>query len=114
MPLIVIVHVPDHTTADALIESITYHHDDHGQVVGIFDFPNRAELKCTGSCTRKGSGAWSRDPRGFMKCSICGSRPRRMRRSLLGALFDFLGVNQYPKAPAAFRTPEGYGTDRGQ
>jgi hypothetical protein len=109
MSHIAIIHIPDHTTGDIIDQAHTLEQIYGARVVGIFEFPNRSELKCTGSCTRKGSGAWSRHQKGYMKCSICGSRNRRMRHWLTGALFDWLGANLYPQAPALFRTPEGYG-----
>lgn len=77
-------------------------------MVGIFEYPTRKNIGCTG-CLRKGTEAWVRDPGGFMKCGVCGKRNKRIRQFLTNALFDFLGANLYPEAPAAFRTPEGYG-----
>jgi hypothetical protein len=109
VPYIAIIHVPDHTTDPRTIAAeIEVNAGAH--VVGIFDYPNRKDLTCTGNCVRKGSGAWRRDPRGFMKCSICGARNRNLRRWLINGLFDWLGSNLLgDEAPAAFRTPEGYG-----
>jgi hypothetical protein len=115
MPFIAIVHIPDDHTAESIIGQAHTMEQIYGaRVVGLFDFPNRAELKCSGNCVRKGTGAWGRNRRGFMECTICGSRNRKMRHWLMGALFDYLGANLYPNAPAAFRTPEGYGLPRGQ
>ena len=107
MPFIAIIHVPDHTADAIRTVPLPAGHT----LVGIFDYPHyRKDLKCGGTCTVKNTGAWRRDPRGFMKCSICGSRNRNLRRWLIGALFDWLGSNQLgDEAPAAFRTPEGYG-----
>lgn len=107
MGLLAIIHIPDHTTADDITDQQHTLEQIYGsRLVAIFEYPNRRELKCAGNCTRKGSGAWSRDRRGFMKCSICGSRNRKLRQWLVSALFDFLGTNLYENAPAAFRTPD--------
>lgn len=113
MGLLAIIHVPDHTTPDDIVSQRHTLEQIYGsQLVGIFNYPTRRELKCSGSCVRKGSGAWSRDRRGFMKCSICGSRNRKLRQWVIGALFDFLGANLYKQAPGAFCTPDGYGESR--
>lgn len=108
MPFLALIHIPDHTIPPATIAA-EIEVRAGARVVGIFDYPNRSELKCSGTCTVKHTGAWVRDPRGFMKCQICGYRSKRLRRWLINALFDFLGANLYPEAPAAFRTPDGYG-----
>jgi hypothetical protein len=106
MARIAIIHLSDHTADDIRDANLPPGHT----LVGLFDYPRRIELKCTGTCVRKGSGAWSRDPRGFIKCSVCGSRNRKMRSWLIGHLFDLLGANLInDSAPAAFKTPEGYG-----
>jgi hypothetical protein len=114
MPLIAIVHITTDHTADVIDQVHTLEQIYGSRVVGIFDYPARSELKCNGSCVRKGSGAWGRDPRGFMRCSVCGSRNRKVRQWFIRHIFDLLGANLYPEAPAAFRTPEGYGPVRGQ
>lgn len=108
MALLAIIHLPDHTADDVEFVPAELF---QGRIVGIFDFPNRSQLKCPGTCVRKGSGAWSREHiGGWMKCSICGSRAKKMRQWLIGSLFDLLGANlMNDQAPAAFRTPEGYG-----
>lgn len=115
MARIALVYFGDHTPG-ASIDPATvseYIEQDLQQsgarLVGLFDFPNRVDLQCRGTCVVKHTGAWVRDPRGFMKCDICGSRSHRLRRWLIGHLFDLLGANLYSKAPAAFRTPDGYG-----
>lgn len=107
MPFIAIIHVPDGPHHP---DSLEYWALPEGyRLVGVFDYPNRVELKCTGTCTVKHTSQWVRDKRGFMKCGICGLRNKRLRRWLIGHLFDLLGANLYPEAPVAFRTPEGYG-----
>lgn len=111
MAFIAIVHVPDGPHPDGIVERIAELPDGY-RLVGLFDFPNRAQLKCAGGCIRKNTSPATRDPMGFMKCSVCGYRNRKMRQWLLGALFDFLGANQYEGAPAAFRTPDHYGPSR--
>jgi hypothetical protein len=108
MPFIAIVHVPDHTTPWVINTMITPTLPEGYRLVGVFDFPNRSELKCSGSCTVKHTGQWVRDRRGFMKCGICGYRNKRLRRWLIGHLFDLLGANLYEDAPAAFHTPKGF------
>lgn len=115
MPFIAIVHIPDHTPIASALdpEEIGIHLDldlrpSGAKVVGLYNFPNKSELTCTGNCVRKGSGAWTRDKSGFMKCAICGSRNKKIRRWFAGGLFDWFGANIYPHAPALFRTPEGY------
>lgn len=113
MPLIAIIHILDHTAVDDIVQSGAPINilADHGRLVGLYDFPNRSELKCNGTCTVKNSGAWRRDPRGFIKCSICGSRNKRIRRWFVGGLFDWFGANLLgSNAPALFRTPEEYGS----
>lgn len=107
MPFIAIIIVPDHTTAMDIMSATLP--PDH-RLVGVYEFPNRSELTCTGNCVRKGTGAWGRDKRGFMKCAICGSRNRNIRRWFAGGLFDWFGANLYPQAPKLFQTPEGYGS----
>lgn len=113
MALIAIVHVPDGPHPDGVAERISELPEGY-RLVGIYEFPSRSELKCSGNCVRKGSGAWSRHKLGFMKCSICGSRNKNIRRWFVGALFDWFGANLYPDAPTLFRTPEGYGPLREQ
>lgn len=110
MPYIAIVHVPDHTADEILDQQHTLEQIYGSRLVGLFEYPNRVELKCSGGCVVKHTGSWVRDPKGFMKCAICGSRNKRMRRWLIGHLFDLLGANLYENPPAAFRTPEGYGS----
>lgn len=109
MPYIAIVHVPDHTAVKRFVEKVESTNDDE-RLVGIFDFPNRKDLQCHGSCVRKGMASWSRTRQGFMKCNVCGYRPKKLRQWLIGHIFDLLGANLYENAPAAFRTPEGYGS----
>ena len=113
MPLIAIIHIPDDHTADGLM-SPDIEWPNGSRLVGVYNFPTKSELTCGGSCTRKGSGAWSRHKLGFMKCSICGSRNKNVRRWFAGALFDWFGANLYPDAPKLFQTPEGYGPPREQ
>jgi hypothetical protein len=108
MARIAIVHLPDHTAVDAFIEKMEYTNGDE-RLVGIFDYPARRELTDHPNCFINGKQAWVRDRIGFMKCGVCGKRNKRVRRFLIEALFDLLGANLYEGAPAAFRTPEGYG-----
>lgn len=109
MALIAIVHIPDHTADDVIARQHTLEQIHGSRLVGVFDFPAKFELTCDGFCIRKGTGAWGRDRRGFMKCSICGGRNRNIRRWFIGSLFDWFGANLYARAPKAFQTPEGYG-----
>jgi hypothetical protein len=44
-----------------------------------------------------------------MCCAGCRRRNPKIRQFFIRAIFDFFGANSYPNAPAAFRTPEGYG-----
>lgn len=111
MPFIALVYIDDDHTAEAFMEDPPF--ADQGlRLVGVYDFPSRAELRrgCAGCTTggRKIQG-WTRDKRGFMVCANCGGRNPNLRRWFVGALFDWLGANLYPHAPALFRTPEGYG-----
>jgi hypothetical protein len=112
MALIAIIHIPDHTTGDDILGSAAPINvlADQGRLVGLFNFPSRHELKCAGSCVVKGKGSWGRDPRGFMKCSVCGFRNRDLRKWFIRSMFDWFGANLIPDPPAAFRTPEGYGS----
>lgn len=114
MAHIAIVHVPDDHTADAIIagEVNVGNWGSGVRIVGLYKFPDRAELRngCPG-CTRpprKISG-WGRAKEGWMRCASCDGRNPKVRRWFVGALFDWFGANRYPKAPALFRTPEGYG-----
>lgn len=113
MPYIAILHIPDHTAGPAVIAA-EIEVNAGARVVGIFEYPERKQLKCSGSCTRKGTSDWRRHPKGFIYCAICGSRNKRVRQWLTAHLFDLLGTNLYPEAPAVFRTPEGYGIIREQ
>lgn len=110
MGFIAIIHIPDHTADDVISQTHTLEQIYGSRLVGVFNYPNRRELTCRGTCVTKKTGAWSRDRMGFMRCSICGARNRRVRQWLINSLFDYLGANLYPKAPAAFRTPDGYGS----
>jgi hypothetical protein len=109
MPFLALVHVPDGPHPDGIAEQVAKLPPGY-RLVGIFDFPDRSELQCYGNCVHKGMSSWSRDARGFMKCQICGYRPKKLRRWLAGHLFDLLGANLYENTPAAFRTPQGYGS----
>jgi|SRR5688500_3592404 len=103
MPFLALIVVPDPP-------------DDHtppqiecGKLVGLYNFPRRADLTCNGCSSRKGNG-WRRSRNGWMICSTCGGRNSQVRRWLVGSLFDWLGANLLGEhAPALFRTPEGYG-----
>lgn len=110
MPFLAIVYVRDADTARALLDRKS---DDtgFGHLVGLYRFPNRAELTCKGFCAnRKRMSPWRRHKRGHMVCGVCGGRHRETRRRLVGSLFDYLGANLLKnKAPALFRTPENYG-----
>lgn len=114
MPFLAIIHIDDHTAvgdpavAEVALEQSNLPKD--ARIVGIFEYPVRRDLGCTGTCTGKGRlSQFIRDPKGFMKCGICGKRNRRLRTWLTASLFEFLGANLYEGAPATFRTPEGYG-----
>jgi hypothetical protein len=115
MALIAIVHIPDHTADDAQVlfkrnGEMTSNFAASGRIVGLYEFPHLRKLKCNGYCTHKNSGAWHRDGLGFIKCRICGSRNKNIRKWFAGALFDWFGANLIgDDAPALFRTPEGYG-----
>lgn len=110
MPYIAIVHIPDDHTADAIIAGELPAGRREMKIVGLYDFPNRSELKCTGYCVRKGTGAWTRDRRGFMKCAICGSRNKRVRQWLARGLFDHFGANKLKREDTVglFANPEGW------
>lgn len=116
MGLLALVYMADHTLiASALDPSEVAVHlqldlnPSGSRVVGVFNYPSKTDTACNGNCVIKKTGAWTRDPKGFMKCAVCGSRNRRVRRWLIGHLFDLLGANLMENPPAAFRTPEGYG-----
>lgn len=108
MPFIAIIHIDGTTPPDGLM-SPELKWPDGSRLVGVFAYPERRDITCTGSCVRKGMSSWVRDPLGFMKCSVCGKRNRKVRIWLTNSLFEFLGANLYKDAPAVFRTPEGYG-----
>lgn len=109
MPFLAIIHIDGTTPPDALMsDEIKW--PDGSRLVGVFEYPVRRDLGCAGTCTGKGRlSQFIRDPKGFMKCGICGKRNRRLRTWLTASLFEFLGANLYEGAPATFRTPEGYG-----
>lgn len=110
MPFIAVFHIPDDHTADAIRAGDIPVSRRDMRIVGLYQFPNRADLTCTGCTSSKGNG-WGRAPEGWMRCSTCGGRSRNVRRWLVGGLFDWLGANLLgDKAPALFRTPEGYGS----
>lgn len=111
MALIAIVHIRDHTTPDEVVSQRHTLEQIYGsRLVGLYEFPDRSETRCKGNCTHRGTGAWGRDPHGFMRCSICGSRNQNIRRWFVGGLFDWFGANLLgDKAPGLFRTPDGYG-----
>jgi hypothetical protein len=112
MARIAIVYLPDHTTVADIVDTGAPLNivADQGRLVGLFEYPahpGRKGTTCSGGCV-KGRG-WGRAKGGWMECGGCGRRNPNVRRWLIKALFDFLGANLYPDAPAAFRTPEGYG-----
>ena len=112
MGFVVMVYANTESDARALAAGIDRSRvaDGRARTVGIFRYPNRAELTCRGFCMDGKMSPWSRDRFGFMKCGVCGGRHRKTRSRLIGALFDFLGANLINHtAPATFRTPEGYG-----
>jgi hypothetical protein len=109
MAHIAIVHVPDGPHADGIATRLNEDLPDGYRLVGIFIYPARRDCVDHPNCSINGKAAWSRDKMGWMKCGVCGKRNKRVRRFLIEALFDFLGANLYEGAPAAFRTPEGYG-----
>jgi hypothetical protein len=109
VPFLAIVYVDDHT-ADAIRDGDSPW-EGSARTVGLFEFPNRAKLKCRGFCTENGKSVWVRSPRGFLFCGVCGSRHWKTRRFFIGSLFDRFGANILHDVPAAFRTPEGYSND---
>lgn len=110
MALIAIVHLPDHTTGDAVdITDLP----DSAKLVGVYEWPERAELRqgCYGCAKGKLSG-WVRHPKGYMVCMMCNKRNPKVRRWFIGGLFDWFGANLLGKdAPLLFQTPEGYHAD---
>jgi hypothetical protein len=109
MAHIAIIHIPDHTAEAIINQSHTLEYIYGARVVGLFVYPARRDSADHPNCFLNGKQPWVRDRLGFMKCGVCGKRNKRVRRFLINSLFDLLGANLYPKAPAAFRTPEGYG-----
>ncbi len=109
MPYIAIIHIAGDHTPDGIM-SPELNWPEGAQLVAVHEYPARKELKCDGKCrSDKGPRAHSiRSPRGFMFCSACGFRHKKTRFFVARMLFDLLGANLYPGAPAAFRTPEGY------
>lgn len=108
MAYIALVYVRDDDTAQAIIKGELPMSRKEVRYVGLYRWPTRDELTCDGCSSRKGNG-WGRSPQGWMRCSTCGGRSRKVRRWLVGALFDWFGANLLPDPPATFRTPEGYG-----
>lgn len=109
MPFLAIVWCRDATAVRDVRHrlALEQNHVENSPVVGVFAYPARADLTCRGYCGGKVS-PWVRDPKGFMRCGVCGGRHRDTRRRLLGSLFDNLGANKLKNPPTVFRTPEGY------
>jgi hypothetical protein len=113
MPLIAIIHLPDHTAVGGITEDIAALPDNipGAMLVAVHEFPNRAELRqgCLG-CGKGKMVGWGRHRKGYMVCGTCGGRNPKVRRWFTGALFDWFGANLLgDNAPALFRTPDGYG-----
>jgi hypothetical protein len=111
MALIAVIHIADGPHPDGVADRISDLPEGY-RLVGIYDFPDRMELRrgCTGCTTgkRKIQG-WTRHKNGYMMCASCEGRNPNLRRWFTGGLFDWFGANLYRHAPALFRTPEGYG-----
>lgn len=108
MAFIAIIHINDDHTAARIAER--YAHGDAGRIVGLYNFPSRAELRkgCLG-CGKGKLVGWGRHGTGYMVCATCGGRNPKVRRWFTGALFDWFGANILGNdAPALFRTPDGY------
>ena len=103
MPFIALVYVDDHTAT--AIRSGDAPWEGSARTVGLFRYPARENIGHLKDCKSKG---WTRSPEGWMRCAGCKQRNPKIRQFVINALFDFLGGNSYPKAPAAFRTVEGY------
>jgi hypothetical protein len=103
MPFIALVYVDDHTAES--IRSGDSPWEGSARTVGLFRYPEKKDIGHAPTCKSK---AWSRDPGGWMCCAGCRKRNPKIRQFVINALFDFLGGNSYPGAPAAFRTPVGY------
>jgi hypothetical protein len=110
MALIAIIHIPDHTTDDALdITGLP----DSARLVAVHEFPNRLELRrgCLG-CGKGKLVGWKRHRKGYMVCATCERRNPNVRGWFVKALFDWFGANILgDDAPSLFRTPEGYSFD---
>lgn len=104
MPFLAVVYVDDHT-ADAIRDGDAPW-EGSARTVGLFRWPERKDIGHAANCK---SSSWSRDPAGWMCCSGCRRRNKKVRHFFIRAVFDFFGANSFPNAPAAFRTPEGYG-----
>jgi hypothetical protein len=109
MPFIALVYVDDHTAAAIRDGDAPW--EGSARTVGLFRWPER---KDTGHAANCKSSSWSRDPAGWMCCAGCRRRNPKIRQFFIRAIFDFFGANSYPNAPAAFRTPEGYGESFGE
>lgn len=109
MPFIAIFHIPDDHTADAIVAGELPASRKEMRIVGLYEFPKRGAFTCDGCTSRKGNG-WRRNRSGYLECSTCGGRSKRVRPWFAGGLFDWFGANLLgEKAPALFRTPDGYG-----
>lgn len=83
-----------------------------GKVVGLYRFPAKDDCTCTGSCSRRTNGGWTRHAKGgHMICGGCGKRHQDTRKRLIGSLLDYLGINLLPrdKTPKLFQNPFGWG-----
>lgn len=105
MPFVAVFHVPDDHTADALLSGELGTKNMGMHFVGLFNYPDKADLTCPGTCMGRGARAHSvRDEDGAMICSNCGGQSPIIRELLMRAFRDYLGRNLFRKAPKAFRT----------
>lgn len=106
MPFIALLYVSDDDTANAIRAGELPVTRKEIRYVGLYRWPTKADLRCNGCTSRKGNG-WRRSREGWMECSTCGGRDRKVRRWIIGGLFDWLGCNLLRRVdtPRVFQNP---------
>lgn len=109
MPFVVMVVSSTERDAHRIADRFTG--SSLGRAVGIFEYPTtHRQPTCRGFCMDGKLSPWTRHRKGYIICAVCGHRHRKTKSRIIGALFDLMGANLInDRAPAAFRTPEGYG-----
>lgn len=120
MPYLVMVYAPDDHAANQAMGAINLMSNYDTQpprVVGLYDFPARAEVECPGfTCPeqrRSGDNnfGYGRHHTGqHIVHGACQRRRKGFRRRVALALMDLFGVNLLPReiTPGLFKNPTNY------